>query len=34
LKEIDPGKNTKVKLADHRTLVAEGMGKISIEGKN
>jgi len=34
LREIDHGRNTKVKLADHRTLTAEGMGKIAIEGKN
>jgi len=33
-REVDPGKDTKVKLADHRALVAEGMGKISIEGMN
>jgi len=31
LREVDPGKTTKVKLADHRTLTAEGMGKIAIE---
>ena len=34
LREVDPGRNTKVKLVDHRTLTAEGMGKISFEGKN
>ena len=34
LREVDPGRNTKVKLADHRVLVAEGMGNIDIEGKN
>ena len=34
LREVDPGRNTKVELADHIVLVAEGMGKISIEGKN
>jgi hypothetical protein len=34
LREVDPGRNTKVKFADHRTLTAEGMGKIAIEGKN
>jgi hypothetical protein len=34
LREVDPGKTKKVKIADHRTLTAEGMGKIAIEGKN
>jgi len=34
LREVDPGRNTKVKLADHGVLVAEGMGNIAIEGKN
>jgi len=34
LREVDHGRNTKVKLADPRTLTAEGMGKIAIEGKN
>jgi len=34
LRDVDPGRNTKVKLEDHRILVAEGMGKIAIEGKN
>jgi len=34
LREVDPGKTTKVKLADHRTLTAKGMRKIAIEGKN
>jgi len=34
LKEVDLGRNTKVKLADHRVLVAEGMKNIAIEGKN
>jgi len=34
LREVDPGRNTKVNLVDHRTLIAEGMGKIAIEGKN
>ena len=31
MKEIDIGKTTKVKLDDHRTLMAEGMGNIEIE---
>jgi len=31
LGEVDPGKNTKVRLADHKTLVAEGTGNIAIE---
>jgi len=30
--EIDTGRNTKVKLVHHRTLVVEGMLKIAIEG--
>jgi len=34
LREVDPGRNTKVKLADHRVLVAEGIGNIVIEGRN
>jgi hypothetical protein len=34
LREVDLGKNTKVGLVDHRTLVAKGMGKIAIEGNN
>jgi len=34
LREVDPGRNTKVKLADHRVLVAEGTGNIAIEGKD
>ena len=34
LREVDPGRNTKVKLADHRVLVAEGMGNIAVEGRN
>jgi len=34
LREVDLGKNTKVKLVDHRTLTAERMVKIAIEGKN
>jgi len=34
LREVDPGRNTKVKLVDHRILTAQGMGKIVIEGKN
>jgi len=34
LREVDHGRNTKVKLADHRTLTTEGMGKISIKGRN
>jgi len=34
LREVDPGRNTKVKLADHRTLTAEGMRNIVTEGKN
>jgi len=34
LREVEPRRNTKVKLADHRTLTAEGMRKIVIEGKN
>lgn len=34
LREVDFGRNTKVKLADHRVLVAEGMRNIAIEGKN
>jgi len=34
LREVDLERNTKVKLADHRILVVEGMRKIAIEGKN
>jgi len=34
LREVDPGRNTKVKLDDHRTLTTKGMWKIDIEGKN
>jgi len=34
LREVDLGRNTKAKLADHRNLIAEGIGKIVIEGKN
>jgi len=34
LRDVDLGKNTKVKLVDHRTLTAEGMGNITIEGNN
>jgi len=34
LREVDLGRNTNVKLADHRVLVAKGMGNIAIEGKN
>jgi len=32
LRDVDPGRNTKVKLADLGTLTAERMGKIVIEG--
>jgi len=34
LREIDPGRNTKVRLDDHRMLVAEGMRKIAIDERN
>lgn len=34
LKEINTRRNSKVKLAYHRTLVGKGMGKIVIERKN
>ena len=34
LREVDPGRNRKVKVPDHRTLIAEGMGNIAIERKN
>jgi len=34
LREVDLGRNTKVKLADHRVLLAQGMRNIAFEGRN